>query len=315
MSLNKNKNNLNLTPRTHISIPTNNNEHKLILNLGNKKKVDLVDEGFKRLIFLGKIIKNYFPHKENLLRRKQLIQNANSNKKLTPFQMYQKNKKLLSLKLNSKKNLELKLKTVNSEKKLKKREIANIFNTKNRINLNYNGNNLHNKYLNTTACSFNNKFIKSVFERGKNKNKFNNFQYKTISYTESNYNSVNNNKGKTGMKNLNKYKYLLNQENPADNYIKNFVNNLQYEKDKMILLNKQKNIRKKNFINVFNELKIPNNKFYSKTITEENNNMLYNNNIPLIDLSNIDLKNYKICNLFIKNSMSNNIFKNRKKLK
>ena len=314
MSLNKNKNNLYLTPRTHISIPTNNNEHKLNLNLGNQKKVDLVDEGFKRLIFLGKIIKNYFPHKEHLLRRKQQMKNTISNKKLTPFQMYQKNKQLLSLKINSKKNLELKLKTVNSEKNYKNREISNIFNTKNIINLNSNINVSQNKYLNTTACSFNNKFIKSVFERGKNKNRLNNIQYKTISYTESNFNDVNDKKAKTGMKNQIKNKYLLSQENPGDNYIKSFINNLHYEKDKMILLNKQKSLKKKNYINIFNELKIPKNKFYSKTITEENNKML-NNNIPLIDLSNIDLKNYKICNLFIKNSMNNNIFRNRIKLK
>jgi hypothetical protein len=78
MSFLKYKNNFNLTPRTHISLdskkPDNfNNETKT-------KKLDKVDRGLKRLIYLGKIIRHYFPHKGNLLRNRGLFDIKNSIK-------------------------------------------------------------------------------------------------------------------------------------------------------------------------------------------------------------------------------------------
>ena len=121
-----NKNNLNLTPRTHISIETNEkiNSSKWI----KPKKLDSVEIGLKKLIFLGKIIKNYFPHKENFMRRKAILEmkNSNSNKKLTPFQIYQKNKKLQTIQLNMRRNPMINLKTVNSEKNVRKRSKTKI---------------------------------------------------------------------------------------------------------------------------------------------------------------------------------------------
>ena len=55
---------LNITPRTHISIETSKNDFSQNVNLVKVNKVDQIDEGINKLIYLGKIIKNYFPHKD-----------------------------------------------------------------------------------------------------------------------------------------------------------------------------------------------------------------------------------------------------------
>lgn len=307
---NKHKNNLNLTPRTHISIETlkEDNQIKLI----KPKKIDPVDAGLKRLIFLGKIIKNYFPHKDNLFKRKHILEmkNSNSNKKMTPFQIYQQNKKLISMKLKNKRNFELKLRTVNSEKTIKKSN--EIKNNNSRKRLSFKAFNSKNKYFNTIGCSFKNKLIKSIFEKDNNKNKIN-MRFKTFNYTESNFKSNhNNNKNeKKNIKNLIKFRYLLSNENIVNAKGKSLVDDLHYVKDKMILLNKNKIIERKKNINLFNELKKENSRVNSKTITDCNNRSDFNN-IPLIEFSKINVSNDNFSNFFIKNSIKTNFFKSLK---
>ena len=313
-----NKNNLNLTPRTHISIETNEkiNSSKWI----KPKKLDSVEIGLKKLIFLGKIIKNYFPHKENFMRRKAILEmkNSNSNKKLTPFQIYQKNKKLQTIQLNMRRNPMINLKTVNSEKNVRKRSKTknNIIKNKNKVNLNTV--NFHNNLQNGNGCTFKNKLIKSVFEKSKNKNK-NNSEYKTLNYTESNYyqsiKKNNKNRKNTSVKDLIKLKYLLSYENMKNNnMIKNIKNDFLYEKEKKLLLNKQNILKKKKNINLFNEIKLPYNKSVEKTVTEESNRSIYHY-IPIIDLQNFNKSHDKFYDIFIKNSMRSNIFNKQIKAK
>ena len=127
MSYNNYQNNiLNITPRTHISVETNNkasNKNGNYINNNDLKKLkkdDLVDIGLKKLIYLGKIIKNYMPKKNMLYNRKNLLElKQSSSKKLTPFQIYLKikNKNINLAKITRKNNLlDINLKTFNSEK-------------------------------------------------------------------------------------------------------------------------------------------------------------------------------------------------------
>ena len=309
MSFLKYKNNFNLTPRTHISLdskkPDNfNNETKT-------KKLDKVDRGLKRLIYLGKIIRHYFPHKGNLLRNRGLFDIKNSNK-MTPFQVYQKNKELTFLKLKNRRNLKIQLKTVNSEKKFKRfNAISDINSTKKIISIDINS---KNKYHNSVGCSFKNKFLKSVFEKNKNKsNSKINLQHKVFNYTESNFNIFKKNIIKKDINDLIKLRYLLSSENSCNDRPKNTIDNLFYEKDKMMLLNRQKLLKKKNIINLFNEIKIRQNKFNTETLSYEDNKNFYNN-IPLIELSNLHLINNNFGGLFLINNMKTIFFK-RKKIK
>ena len=306
MSFNKNKNNLNLTPRTHISIDPLNKDDSKPLKLSNPKKEDKVDIGLKKLIFLGKIIKNYFPHKDNLLRRRALLEmkNSDSNKKLTPFQLYQKNKKMISVKLRCKRNFEIKLKTINSEKNFRRKEIMDDSYIKKMISLN--SNNSPNKYYNTIGCSFKNKLIKSVFAKNKNKK---NLQFKAFNFTESNFN--NGKDIKKDEKDLIKFRNLLSNENIFNTKRKNLIDDLQYEKDKMLLLNKNKIMGRKKFINLFNEIKNSKNTKNTKTITEENDKNFFNQ-IPLIRLSNLNYTNNNFGKLLFNNNIKNNFFKRKK---
>ena len=308
MSFLKYKNNFNLTPRTHISLdskkPDNfNNETKT-------KKLDKVDRGLKRLIYLGKIIRHYFPHKGNLLRNRGLFDIKNSNK-MTPFQVYQKNKELTFLKLKNRRNLKIQLKTVNSEKKFKRfNAISDINSTKKIISIDINS---KNKYHNSVGCSFKNKFLKSVFEKNKNKsNSKINLQHKVFNYTESNFNIFKKNIIKKDINDLIKLRYLLSSENSCNDRPKNTIDNLFYEKDKMMLLNRQKLLKKKNIINLFNEIKIRQNKFNTETLSYEDNKNFYNN-IPLIEFTNLHLINNNFGGLFIKSTMKSSIFKRQKR--
>ena len=308
MSFLKYKNNFNLTPRTHISLdskkPDNfNNETKT-------KKLDKVDRGLKRLIYLGKIIRHYFPHKGNLLRNRGLFDIKNSNK-MTPFQVYQKNKELTFLKLKNRRNLKIQLKTVNSEKKFKRfNAISDINSTKKIISIDINS---KNKYHNSVGCSFKNKFLKSVFEKNKNKsNSKINLQHKVFNYTESNFNIFKKNIIKKDINDLIKLRYILSSENSYNDRPKNLIDNLLYEKDKISLLNRQKLLKKKNIINLFNEIKIRQNKFNTETLSYEDNKNFYNN-IPLIEFTNLHLINNNFGGLFIKNTMKSSIFKRQKR--
>ena len=290
---------LNLTPRTHISIETSKNDFSQNVNLVKSNKFDPLDEGINKLIYLGKIIKNYFPHKEYF--KKKGIYNIKtfSHNKLTPFQIYLKNKKIISEKINSKKNYEPELKTVKSEKTFKsKSSVKNVLNNKSKKKLN-----MPMLYNNTTECYFKNKFIKSVFEQNNNKNKKNNSQYKTLMLTETNF--IENKKGKN--KDMINSRYLLSISNLSRNKTKRLTNDFNYKKDKMLLLNKNKTLKKKKNINLFNEIKS-----YAKTLTEENYKNDYNQ-IPLIDLSNFSKKNDKFYDLIIRNNLKKYISNRNKK--
>ena len=298
---------LNITPRTHISIETSKNDFSQNVNLVKVNKVDQIDEGINKLIYLGKIIKNYFPNKDYF--KKKFNMKTFSQNKLTPFQIYLRNKKIISEKLNSKKNFEPELKSVKSEKTYKsKSSIKNILNNKKKKKLN-----MPMLYNNTTECYFKNKFIKSVFEQNnKNKNRKNNSQYKTLTLTESNFNSFNKRKSKNNIADLINSKYLLSISNFSRNKTKKLTNDFRYEKDKMLLLNKQKSLKKKKNINLFNEIKSFQENINAKTITEENYKDNYHQ-IPLIDLSNLDKKNNQFYNLFIRNNLKNYISNRNKK--
>ena len=310
MSFNKNKNNFNSTPRTHISIESKKEDN--LNELKNPKKLDKVGLGLQKLIYLGKIIKNYFPKKANLLRNRGLFDFSNSNSnKMTPFQVYQKNKELTFLKLKNRRNLKIQLKTVNSEKKFKRfNAISDINSTKKIISIDINS---KNKYHNSVGCSFKNKFLKSVFEKNKNKsNSKINLQHKVFNYTESNFNIFKKNIIKKDINDLIKLRYLLSSENSCNDRPKNTIDNLFYEKDKMMLLNRQKLLKKKNIINLFNEIKIRQNKFNTETLSYEDNKNFYNN-IPLIEFTNLHLINNNFGGLFIKNTMKSSIFKRQKR--
>lgn len=298
---------LNITPRTHISIETSKNDFSQNVNLVKVNKADQIDEGINKLIYLGKIIKNYFPHKDYF--KKKFNMKTFSKNKLTPFQIYLRNKKIISEKLNSKKNFEPELKSVKSEKTYKsKSSIKNILNNKKKKKLN-----MPMLYNNTTECYFKNKFIKSVFEQNnKNKNRKNNSQYKTLTLTESNFNSFDKRKSKNNIADLINSKYLLSISNFSRNKTKKLTNDFRYEKDKMLLLNKQKSLKKKKNINLFNEIKSFQENINAKTITEENYKDNYHQ-IPLIDLSNLDKKNNQFYNLFIRNNLKNYISNRNKK--
>ena len=301
---------LNLTPRTHISVETTKNDfsQKADLIKKNKYKYDKVDEGLNKLIYLGKIIKNYFPHKEQYIRRRELFNLKNlSNNKLTPFQIYLKKKKIISEKLNSKRNFEPKLKTIKSEKTFKSRcnNNKNIFITKSTKRLN-----TPIIYNNTTECYFKNKFIKSAVEQS-NKNTKNNWQFKTLALTETNFSSKEHNKDRND---LNKFRYLLSISNFVKNKSKKNMNDFRYEKDKMLLLNKEKILKKKKNINLFNEIKSSQDNVdtkTAKTITEEYYKIPHHE-IPLIDLSNFSKKNNQFYNFIIRNNLKS-IISNRNK--
>ena len=305
MSLSENKYKyLNITPRTHISLETSKNDFSQNVNLLKVNKNDKLDEGINKLIYLGKIIKNYFPHKDHF--KKKINMKTFSHNKLTPFQIYLRNKKIISEKINSKKNFEPELKTVKSEKTFKsKSDIKNVLNNKKKKKLN-----IPMLYNNTTECYFKNKFIKSVFEqKNNNKNRKNNSQYKTLMLTETDFNSFNNRKN---INNLINSKYLLSISNFSRNKKNKLTNDFRYQKDKILLLNKQKTLKKKKSINLFNEIKSFQDNINTKTITEENYKYDYHQ-IPLIDLSNIFKNNNQIYNFFIRNDLKNYISNMNKK--
>ena len=224
---------LNLTPRTHISVETTKNDfsQKADLIKKNKYKYDKVDEGLNKLIYLGKIIKNYFPHKEQYIRRRELFNLKNlSNNKLTPFQIYLKKKKIISEKLNSKRNFEPKLKMVKSEKTFKSKcnNNKNIFITKSTKKLN-----IPNIYNNTTECYFKNKFIKSAVEQS-NKNTKNNWQFKTLALTETNFSSKEHNKDRNDLNKFRYLKYYFQNIKKANIFLEILIDNinkLQLSKD------------------------------------------------------------------------------------
>ena len=290
---NYNKENIDISPRTHISVNNskeNTNTTGNIIKKDSKtkiKKLDSVEFGLQKLISLGRQTKKFIPSRESILYKKKLITSSNyfktkSVKKMTPFQIYEKNKKLfeLSLKKNSKKTLNLK--SFNSEEFNKN----NYYNFKHRTNIF----STPIRHFNTISCNFKNKLLKSMFEKNK-------IKIQTIN--DNNYSKPKNEK------------YLLSYGNDYNNKSKKnkFINDYYIGKEKIISL-KKLNPKKKRI----NELLLCNNKNtytdvnFQKNKGVQNINRDYNINdfcnniysqIPLIELDSINFANRKFDNLFI----------------
>ena len=283
-----NKNNLDISPRTHISVISRDHKKdysiKEIRKNNNKnkiKKIDLIEKGILKLITLGSQTKKYIPSRESILYKKRIYTDPNfwknkSCKKLTPFQVYEKNKKLIeiSLKKNSQKTLNIK--SFNSEE----------FNKKNKETLkrklNTNSYSTPNKHYNTISCNFKNKLIKSIFEKNRIKIKSLNDK---IEFVQS-FSLTNSKKSKK----------------------EKIVNDFYLGKEKVLPLYQiNKKIRKQKENTISNNYY---NNFYNKIDFSKNNNKSYNNNfldfcnniyfqIPLVQLNSIRFSNKKIGNLFI----------------
>ena len=308
-----NKNNLDLSPRTHISVIStdsniknkakkNNFQNKVIeaifVNQKKQKKLDLIEYGIKRLITLGKQTKKFIPSKESILykRKTSIINNIKSkpNKKLTPFQVYEKNKKFLvnSLKKNADTQKILNLKSLNSEE----RSFSN--NKYNKISLKrrFNSNNFStpNKHYNTISCNFKNKLIQSLFEKNKNKVKIHTINEK-IEFAP--YNPI--------YSMPNSKKYLITSENVANNKRNKMLNDFYIGKKKIFPLCKRKPKIKNNDIfitinnyNFFYKSKENNNindknKANNNSNFEEFCNNIYSQ-IPLVQLNNKTFSNLYI---------------------
>jgi len=146
---------------------------------------------------------------------------------MTPFQIYEKNKKLfeISLKKNIKKIINLK--SFNSEE----------FNKNNNYNFKHRTNTFSTpiRHYNTISCNFKNKLLQSMFEKNK-------IKIQTISdKIEFGYNY-------SKPKNQ---KYLLSYGNDYNNKSKNkFINDYYIGKGKIISL-KKLNLKKKELMNFF----------------------------------------------------------------
>lgn len=296
------KNEIDLSPRTHISVYSkgNNKEQNKVKKPTNRiKKFDLVEVGLKKLITLGRQTKKYIPSKESILYKKnKLVTNSNnyknkSLKKLTPFQVYEKNKKLfeLSVKKNSKRVLNLK--SFNS------REFTNnnVDTFKNQLNASIFSTPI--RHYNTISCNFKNKLIKSLFEKNKAKvqtiNNKDEFEYLKPKYTSQ--------------------KYLLSCGKNINGRGKRdrFINEFYIGKNNNLPIHKKYNkIKKKNETSLTNY-----NMFTDANLSKKNKNIDFNNfyeniysQIPLVQLNSYHFSKNNINNLFIKKILSQS--KNKK---
>ena len=302
-----NKNNLDISPRTHISVISKDNKKDDSIKEESKneiKKRNLIEKGIIKLITLGRQTKKFMPSKESILNKKRIYTDSNywknkSCKKLTPFQVYEKNKKLIeiSLKKNSQKTLYIK--SFNSEEfnknnreNLKKRLNTNIYSTPN-------------KHYNTISCNFKNKLIKSMFEKKRIK-----------------IQSLNDNIDFTSPSNSKKY--LLSIENTYNKNSKKakILNDFYIRKEKILpIYQVNQNTRKKRKITLSNHNY---NNYYNINEFSKNKNKSYNNNnfidlcnniysqMPLVQLNSIHFSNKKISNLFLNKFNYKNVNKNKK---
>ena len=326
------KNNLDLSPRTHISVIStdNNNNNKNYINKHfnkkskkntyqskiietilekqkKQKKLDLIENGIRRLITLGKQTKKFIPTKESILyKRKTPIKNilkSKSNKKLTPFQLYEKNKILManSLRKNTQTEKILNLRLFKSGTSKNKNSINNNCN---RISLKgrFNSNifSTPNKNYNTISCNFKNKLIQSLIEKNKNKIKIQTINDKVEFAPYNPVHSMPNSK-----------KYLISSENVTENKRNKILNDFYIGHKRILPLYKRKLKRKNNDIfitinnynynlncknkenNIINE-----NKSYNKTNLEEFCNNIYSR-IPLVQINSIHFSNKTFSNLFM----------------
>ena len=110
---NSKKYNNDLSPKTHISLLSeendkNDNEYIEQKYFKNKlRKLDSMEVGLRKLILMGKINKKYSHNKNTISSENKNGTNSNSLKcrsftRLTPFQIYEKNKKLFEISLRKK---------------------------------------------------------------------------------------------------------------------------------------------------------------------------------------------------------------------
>ena len=301
---NNNKNDLDLSPRTHISVISRDKKKdysiKQIRKNKNKiKKLDLIEKGIIRLITLGRQTKKYIPSRESILNKKRIYTDPNywkskSCKKLTPFQVYEKNKKLIeiSLKKNSQKTLNIK--SFNSEE----------FNKNNRENLkrkiNTNIYSTPNKHYNTISCNFKNKLIKSMFE--KNRIKVQSLNDKIDFVQSFSLGNHANSKKTKNAKILNDF--YIGKEKILPLYQ---INQKMRKKKEITLPNSN------NYNNFYCKIDFPKNK--NKPNNKDNFEDFYNNiysQIPLVELNSIHFSNKKIGNLFINKFNIKNKKQNKK---
>lgn len=295
---NYNKNIIELSPRTHISVCSSKNKNENLKNSKNKqandkiKKYDSVEIGLNKLITLGRQTKKFIPSKESILNRKQIstVPDCLKNKlcKLTPFQVYEKNKKLIaiSLKKNSQKTLNLKSFnseefTNNNNENIKKLRNSNIFITPI-------------KHYNTITCNFKNKLIKSLLEKDKVKIQTINDK---IEFGYNNPKSIST-------------KYILSYENngPDKAKVDKDLNDYYIGKDKMMPIlykgNQKKKKRKEynihssdKILSDFNLWKNKNKISYISNYKDICNNIY--SKIPLVQLNTIHFSNTKLDNIII----------------
>ena len=296
---NYNKDNIDISPRTHISVNSSKENTNIIKKESKNKikKLDSVEFGLQKLITLGRQTKKFIPSRESILYKKKLITTSNyyktkSVQKMTPFQIYEKNKKLFELSLqNLKKNNQktLNVNSFNSEEYNKN----NHYNYKNRLNTNVFSTPV--KHYNTISCNFKNKLIKSMFE--KNKVKIQTINDK-IEF------------GYLPKPKVNNQKYLLSYENDYNNKTnKNiFLNDYYIGKENIISLHKRKDKKRKKIELSLSNTKNIYNDNYSKKKNISNNNNKFNINdfhndiyslIPLVQLDSIIFSNNKCNNLLL----------------
>lgn len=327
------KNNLDLSPRTHISVnSTNNNNnnnnvkinkinhdnHKNNNNNNNKKKdyknniiqairakqkqqkrLDLIEVGIQRLITLGRQTKKYIPTKESILYKKKPYTLTNikskSCKKLTPFQVYENNKKFLvnSIKKNTQKILNLK--TFNSGEintNINTISISNKTSLKKKFSSNFY---TPSKHYNTIICNFKNKLIKSMFEKNKVIHRINDkIEFEKYVPVHSMPNSQ---------------KYLMSCEKIVKNKNNQILNDFYIGKERILPLYKRKTkIKKDTFLtnnkHKYNYAHTENNfmKDKNKSINNANfEDFCFNiySQIPLVELNSIHFSNEKFNNLFL----------------
>ena len=291
-----NNDNIEISPRTHISVYSSKNRNedennKQIKYKNKKNKKDSVDLGLNKLITLGKQTKKFIPSRESIMLKKDIFTVHHYSKKkicnkLTPFQVYEKNKKLIaiSLKKNSKKTLILK--SVNSDE----------FNESNKNIRSTNVLTTPIKHYNTISCNFKNKLIKTMLE-------WNKLRIPTLNdKIEFGYNKSHSMSTKYAF-HFDNNKYFNKTKN--DKFLNDFY--IGKGKNMVPLSYKDNSRRKRRKINIMNSS--------DKILTEynfaKNNNKLssisnykdYSNNIyskiPLIQLNTIHFSNNIFDNIII----------------
>jgi hypothetical protein len=280
-----NNNNIDISPRTHISVYSsktkNGEENKQIK--GKIKKLDSVDMGLNKLITLGRQTKKFIPSRESIMMKRDIISIPNyiKNKicnKLTPFQIYEKNKKLIAISLKKKTQKKLTLKSFNSDEfneSIKHVRNSNIFTTPV-------------KHFNTINCNFKNKLIKTMLEK-------NRVRIQTLNdKIEFGYNKSNS----MNPKFLKSYDYSSNfNKTKNDKFLNDFY--IGKEKNIISLLCKDNQRRKKRkIINIHSSDKILTEYNCSKNKNKlsliSNYNDFCNNiyaKIPLVQLNSIHFSN------------------------